>query len=248
METYRLPLTYIASVLYALIFHQKRSFKADSHLALSGRHSPIIVKGRNHIPKTGPYLILMNHYSRPGFIPYWSAFAIASQLNLESHWLMTSAWTSPNEYWNFIKRRVTRVLFTAVCRVYDFIPMPPMPPDPRESMDRALAVRDLLQLARHAKPLAIGMAPEGRDFPGAVLGQPPTGMGRLLAQLSALIKQTIPVGVYEEDGALHISFGQPLIFTNTNSPSKQELDEIISREVMTAIARLLPIHLRGNYG
>jgi len=248
MGTYRLPFTYIVSIFRALILHQKRSFKADSHLALAGRHPPIIVKGKNHIPKTGPYLVLMNHYSRLGFIPYWSAFAIAAQLNLESRWLMTSAWTSPNKYWNFIKRRVTRVLFSAVCRVYGFIPMPPMPPNPQESMDRALAVRDLLQLAHHAKYLAIGMAPEGRDFPGAVLGQPPPGMGRLLAQLSTLVKQAIPVGVYEEDEALHIHFGQPLNLKNTNPASKKELDEMVSCEVMTAIAKLLPTHLRGNYG
>ena len=171
-----------------MLLSRQAFFSGGCPIGLIRRASTIKIIGKENIPPTGPCLILMNHYSRPGYIPIWSAFSISSLLPMESHWLMTYAWTSPNKFWDPIKRRLTRILFTSICRVYGFIPMPPMPPDPREVTDRAMAVRSLMALARQNLPIAIGMAPEGRDFPGAVLGIPPSGMGRLL-ELS--LKQSI---------------------------------------------------------
>ena len=247
-SSYVLPARFITKAVTAMLLGDRRSFKKDSVIALSGEHPPLKIIEQNNIPRTGPCLILMNHYSRPGYIPIWSGFSISSLLPMESHWLMTYAWTSPNKFWDPIKRRVTRILFTSICRVYGFIPMPPMPPDPREITDRAMAVRSLMALARLNLPIAIGLAPEGRDFPGAVLGSPPPGMGRLLEQLVKTINQVIPVGVYEEDGQQVLHFGKPMVIKLKEYSNNEEKDRDISTQVMRAIACLLPERLRGEFG
>lgn len=245
---FHLPARFFSTVLFAILLKQKRSFRADSMLALSASHPPIQVLDRQNIPRTAPSLILMNHYSRPGYMPIWSAFAISSLLPMESRWLMTSAWTSPNKYWDPFKRRLTSMLFNAISRVYDFIPMPPMPPDPREVAQRATAVSRLVSLARQQLPIAIGIAPEGRDFPGAKFGWPPPGMGRLLELLSISIPLMIPVGVYEQEGSLVLNFGKPVkLLIKNDYPDNNEKDRHLSYQVMCAIAELLPLELRGTF-
>jgi 1-acyl-sn-glycerol-3-phosphate acyltransferase len=244
---YSLPPKFIFKVLAAILQKQKRSFRADAHLAFSAVHPPIQVLGGENIPVGGPCLILMNHYSRPGYMIIWSAFAIASLLPVESRWLMTSAWTSPNKFWDPFKRRLTSILFNSIIRVYGFIPMPPMPPDPHEVAQRANAVRSLISLARQQQPIAIGLAPEGRDFPHARLGWPPPGTGRLLEQLSKSIPLLIPVGVYEDDCRQVLHFGPPLTLQFSDYASSAEKDNHLAGQVMGAIAELLPQSLRGDF-
>ncbi len=247
LPKYDLSARYIIQVITAMVLRDRRSFKTDSRLALSGKHPPLKIIEEENIPQAGPCLILMNHYSRPGYIPIWSAFTISSLLPMESHWLMTYAWTSPNKFWDTYKRRLTRIVFTSICRVYGFIPMPPMPPDPREITERALAVRSLMALVRQNLPIAIGLAPEGRDFLNAVLGWPPSGTGRLMEQLFKNIENVIPVGVYEENDQQVIHFGKPISLKIKEYSSNEEKDSDISEQVMRAIACLLPEYLRGDF-
>jgi hypothetical protein len=239
---------FVLKVLSAIIFRQERSFRSDAKLALSSPHPPIQVHGQQNIPQSAPCLLLMNHYSRPGYMPIWSAFAISSLLPMESRWLMTSAWTSPNKLWDPFKRRLTSLLFAAISRVYGFIPMPPMPPDPREVAQRANAVRQLIALARSQMPVAVGLAPEGRDFPAAKLRWPPPGTGRLLEQLANSIPLLIPVGVYEQENCLVLHFGKPInLKVNEIYTDNEEKDRHLASQVMQAIAQLLPPELRGEF-
>jgi len=247
-SSFHLHPQFIFTVLSAILFRQKRSFQNDARLALSTSHPPIQVLGRQNILQSVPCLILMNHYSRPGFMPIWSVFAISSLLPMESRWLMTSAWTSPNKLWNPFKRRLTSMVFNAISRVYNFIPTPPMPPDPCDVAQRAASVSRLVSLARQQLPIAIGIAPEGRDFPGAKLGWPPAGMGRLLEQLSISIPFLVPVGVYEKDNRLVLHFGERVILQEKETyADNEEKDRHLSSQVMQAIAELLPKELRGEF-
>ena len=245
---YHLPPKFIFTVLSAITINARRSFRSDAGLALTGNHPFIKVFGKENIPTKGPCLILMNHYSHEGYIPMWSAFSITSLLPMESRWMMTYAWTSPNVTWDWFKRRLTRIVFTAICRVYGFIPMPPMPPDPREVTERTIAIRTLMALVRQRLPIALGMAPEGRDYPGALLGWPPSGMGRLLGQISPFFECIIPVGVYEENDQQVIHFGQKFNINVKTYSTKEEEDKEISLNVMRLIAKLLPEKLRGKFG
>jgi len=138
---------------------------------------------RQNIPAGGSYLVFTNHYSRPGFSIAWASFAISDIIPVESCWVISRAWTAPQSWMGRVKKRITSILFEALAGMYGFVTMLPMPPDPHEIQERVLGIRKLMRIARRKRELAICMAPEGRDFTDRVLGLPPQGSGRLIAQL-----------------------------------------------------------------
>ena len=131
--------------------------------------------------------------------------------------------------------------------MYGFVTMPPMPPVPHEIQERVLGIRQLMQLARQKWKLVICMAPEGRDFTGGVLGMPPLGSGRLIAQLQKYLPNIITVGVYEGEGRLIVKFGQPFSIKLGEKLDSRSIDNMVISRIMTAIAQLLPAHLRGEF-
>jgi hypothetical protein len=189
----------------------------------------------------------MNHYSRPGFQAWWIALGISAAVPFEIHWLMTAAWTFPDN--NFLQTftPLTYWLFSRVAQVYGFTTTPPMPPDPSQIQERARSVRRVLKYAREAEEPVIAIAPEGRDYPGGVLGSPSPGVGRFITQLAKQCQRITPIGVYEDDENLWISFGPAFELEMPPKCSPDDLDQEISRQVMQAIAQQLPQRLRGKY-
>lgn len=190
---YRFPRRVLAGFLWATAAARRRSFARDAQMAVTGICPQPQVLGGEHIPHQDPCLVTCNHYSRPGFAAWWLALAIAAAIAAQRHpdvdpevwWVMTAAWTFPESRW---RRRVLTPLtwwaFRRAARVYDFVTMPPMPPDPREVEARVLAVLRTVRLARRAasEGSMVGLAPEGRDVSGG-LGEPPDGAGDLVALL-----------------------------------------------------------------
>jgi hypothetical protein len=144
-------------------------------------------------------------------------------------------------------RPASRWALQRLARVYGFTAMPPMPPDPADVAARAAAVRRVLAYARRAPRPVIGLAPEGRDYPGGVLGAPPPGAGRFILQLAAHGLEIAPVGVYEADGGLVVSFGPRFRLGAGEGLAAEARDLAASRPVMRAIAAQLPVYLRGDY-
>jgi hypothetical protein len=83
----------------------------------------------------------------------------------------------------------------------------------------------------------IGLAPEGRDFAQG-LGQPPEGAGEFIALLVSAGLPVLPAGVTETEGQLQVSFGG--LFVPDISSDRAERDQVVARQVMTAIAQQLP--------
>jgi len=243
---YRLSWGWTARFLGAALLARPRSFAADAREALAGIHPAPEMPGGEHVPPRGPCLVTCNHYTRPGFPAWWLALTITATVaarravdaDAEIHWVMTAAWTFPGSPW---RQRwltpLTRWAFRRVARVYGFVPMPPMPPDPREVEARAQAVRQTLRLARQLATLGgmIGLAPEGRDVPGG-LGRPPAGAGDFIALLVREGFPVLPVGVSEADGRLRVAFGPS--FMPEIPPRRAERDAVVAGQVMEAIARL----------
>jgi 1-acyl-sn-glycerol-3-phosphate acyltransferase len=241
---YRLPRSLVTGILWAASTSRRRSFARDARAALAGLQPPLEVTGGENIPARGPLLVACNHYSRPGFDAWWLALAISAAVaarrtpdaDPEVRWVMTAAWTFPESRW---KRRfltpLTKWAFRRVARVYGFVPMPAMPPDPDEVEDRARAVLETVRLARRG--FSISLAPEGMDTPGG-LGEPPEGVGRFLALLVEAGLAVLPVGVSEWGGRLRVSFGP--VFVPRIPLARKERDRAVARQVMEAIARQLP--------
>jgi hypothetical protein len=245
---YGLPRRLVTAVVWAAASLRPRSFARDARVAVGGLRPPLEIAGRENVPARGACLVTCNHYSRPGFDAWWLAFAVtaavaaerAADTDAELYWVMTAAWTFPESRWRArLLTPLTRWAFRRVARVYGFISMPPMPPDPREVEARAQAVRQTVRLGRRLAAAGgmIGLAPEGMDTSGG-LGQAPAGAGRFLALLVEAGLPVLPAGVTESEGRLHVSFG-PLFVPDIPS-GRAERDRVVARQVMDAIARLLP--------
>jgi 1-acyl-sn-glycerol-3-phosphate acyltransferase len=245
---YPVPWRLLCHVVCSAARGGQRSFALDSQKATALLQPKLRVLGGDHVPRTGPCLIVCNHYSRPGFAAWWTGFAISSAVaerragasTSSIRWVMTAAWTFPESRW---KRRLltplTRWAFERVARVYDFVTMPPMPPDPREVHARAMAVRRTLRLVQESGgdgPL-IGLAPEGQDTPGR-LGEPPKGAGSFIALLVQAGLPVLPSGLWELGGQLQVSFGP--MFVPSIPTERQKRDAHVARQVMEAIGRQLP--------
>lgn len=252
---YRLPVRLITGFAWGVATCRSRSFARDASLALTGLHPRPEVRGGEHIPPEGPCLVTCNHFSRPGFASWWLALSVSAAVaarrlpaaDPEIHWVMTGAWTFPESR---CKGRfltpISRWVLGRVARIYGFVSMPPMPPDPGEVEARARAVRQTLRLARQATKHGglVGLAPEGMDI-GPGLGKPPEGTGLFIALLVQAGLPVMPVGVSERDGHLHLSFGPtyepavpptPLEAGRTARPSRALRDRVVSQQVMEAIA------------
>jgi 1-acyl-sn-glycerol-3-phosphate acyltransferase len=262
---YRLPRRLVAALVWATLVQRRRSFARDARRAVSALHPPLHVLGAEHIPPRGPCLVACNHYTRPGFDAWWVALALsaavaarrAPEADSEIHWVMTAAWTYPQSRW---RRRtltpLTRWAFARVARMYGFVPMPPMPPHPDEVKARAVAVLRTVRLARQIAPQGgmIGLAPEGRDVPGA-FGPLPKGAGTFIGLLVGAGLPVLPAGVGEchqadrqaDDlqsahqpgaGGLCVSFGP--LFQPQIPSDRAKRDAELARQVAATISRQLP--------
>lgn len=246
---YHLPAGVLGPLALAALTQRRRSFRADALAWVAGLRPPLRALGQAHLPDAGPGLIVVNHYARPGFRAWWITLAVSALVPADIHWIMTEAWTFLNRP---VARRAlrpaSRWLLRRLARVYAFTAMPPMPPEPDEVAARAAAVRRVLSFARRTPRAVIGLAPEGRDFPGGVLGAPPPGAGRFMLQLAGLGLEIWPVAVYEAEGALCAAFGPRFRLAVDADQTAETRDQAASCQVMRAIAGLLPEALRGQFG
>ncbi len=238
---YPLPWRIGLALLRDALLGRSRSFRVDAQKCLQILKYPPKILQTPHIPVQGPALVVTNHYSRPGFPAWWIALAISATLPVDVHWLMTSAWNHLGPL-----TPASRWLFPRLARVYGFTPIPPMPPNPAEVAARAQAVRKVLRVARRPHAV-IGLAPEGRDHTGGVLGEPPPGSGRFIQHLVKTCSLILPVGVYEDQDGLCVRFGSVFELAPVVDPVASDIDTDTSRQVMSAIARQLPESLRGVY-
>lgn len=224
----------------------QRSFRQDA-LRLTAA-LPLVVIGRRNIPQSGPAVIVMNHYHRPGFQAFWISLAISALTPVEIHWTMTRAWTNDGTPGAGLRARLSPYFLPRLAHLYGFTSMPPMPPRPFEKESRASAVRHILSTARQTPPPILGLAPEGQDNPAGGLMRPHPGVGRLLAHLMGMRFVLVPVGVYEDEQQLILNWGSGFQAVISEGLAPAEIDHRTADQVMQAIASLLPETLRGAYG
>jgi hypothetical protein len=194
------------------------------------------------------FLIVFNHYSRPGTPAWWTACALGGALvetgltQPEPRWVMTNTlnylgWLAPFSRW----------MLRRIARLYDAFLMPPMPPAPQDVRVCAATVRHVIAFARKQPVARVCLAPEGRDSGDGGLIAPPSGAGRFVLQLCRAGMLILPVGVCEDGGAWHVRFGSAFTLAALDGLSADDRDGWSSTQVMSAIADLLPQRLRGPY-
>jgi hypothetical protein len=263
MSSYQLPTDKILLLTLSALLRMKRSFRQDAQAIIGRLDPPLRVAGQEYIPRQGPCLLTCNHNTRPAFGAWWGAMAISASLPLEAHWVMTAAWTFTDPLRKWTLGPLSAWVFRRLASLYDFTIMPVMPPRQGEEQARALAVRRLVATVRATPQPVVALAPEGHDsynlagepappygaLPGAYpLGWPPAGAGRLIAHLHRppLGLAIVPVAAYE-DGGMRLRFGPAYALDLPADLPAEQLDRHASRQVMQAIARLLPENLRGEF-
>jgi hypothetical protein len=244
---YRLPRSKVLRLAVSAILGRQRSFHRDALEVVAGMQPPLQVLGRENIPETGPCLLTFNHYFRPGFGVWWVALGISSLVPQEIHWVMSGAWTYPPGWRDRLVTPATKWAFGRLAKTYRFTIMPPMPPRPQEVAERARSVRKVLAYAHREPKALVCLAPEGSDQPGGLLNMPPSGAGRFMLHLADLGLEIAPVGAYEANGGLCLRFGSRYRLGVSGSLSADERDRAAGRMVMTHIAELLPVGLRGEF-
>jgi hypothetical protein len=238
----------ILRIAGSVLAGRTRSFKSDAVREISHLSPPVQIIGRENIPVEGPCLVTVNHYSRAGFWGWWLAMMVSAAVPVEIHWVTSRELTYPGQKRGVVLRPLTRLGMQWISQAYDFTVMPAMPPVPADAIDRSVAVRHLFRYIHSAKKPVVGLAPEGMDYPGGILGWPPTGSGRMIQQIARQGLGIAPVGAYEDQGVFYLRFGEAYRLESPANLSRGDLDKGTRCTVMQHIARLLPPGLRGEFG
>ncbi len=244
---YSYPRGFIAALARDIVLLRKRDFHQDAQACIDQLIPPLKVLGSENIPQQGPCVITVNHYHREGFSSQWFALAISALVPVNIHWIMTDEFTYAGKWYEMFGTIGSKFLLNRIAAIYDFSKMPPMPPRAKDVEARAASVRGILGYVRHTKSSIIGLAPEGYDPPKGVLSRPASGMGRFGLLLSKAGLQFIPVGAYEADGIFHVHFGTSYKLIVPSNLLPDEKDHQALQIMMENIARLLPVHLRGEF-
>ncbi len=246
--------------MLALALWQLATGEHDTMTALAGRlfdglTPPPRVSGLERIPPTAPFVALFNHYESPRAAAWWGALlidrCITGQRRAEPRrvrWLMASEWWYPAGFGRLVKQPLTRLLFRRLAHIYGLVLVPPVIPGDLTRGQGLAGVREALALTRGPEPQLVGLAPEGHGGPDGTLRRPPPGVGSFLLLLTHGTVPCLPIGWFDEAGAITIRFGAPLVLDAPRAASRDERDRQAAAQAMTALARLLPERLRGEFG
>jgi 1-acyl-sn-glycerol-3-phosphate acyltransferase len=242
---YTFPTLLLLRIALSVALGRPRSLGDDSAAGLRGAYPPPRTLGREHLPRSGPFVVVGNHYQRPGLWAGWGAMLVNAAVRQtgerprELHWLMTA------ELLDFrlgpvrVPRALLRWVFRRFAyRVYGFGLV-----TARESgeVGGAVGLRVAARWLGAGEP--VGVLPEGTASVALCEARP--GVGLFLAWLTRGGVPLVPVGIAELDGVLTARFGAPFHLPPARGGNKAERDAALREAVMVAIARLLPPALWG---
>jgi hypothetical protein len=225
-------------VLVLRMLRRRKSFRRDA-TRLTGRMSPPVrYLGLEYIPASGPYLLLANHYARPGFSTAWIALVLSAVQPAEVTWVVVDEWVFEDSRLRFLLVPAMGFFLTSIRRVYGFLPMPTMLRGHSDMPARAAAVRKVLRYCRSHPEAVIGLTPEGWDSPPHGVKLSPPGAGRFILRLNRMHMPILPAAIAEKDGCLVVKFGPQFNLTEEHGVSQSQIDETVRSLIRERLLRL----------
>jgi hypothetical protein len=229
------------------------SISRDATLLLRGAHPTPRALRTENIPESSPFLLLINHYDRPGLGAWWGGAMIAKTIAArrtreprEIRMVMAREWWYPGGFGKLVKQPLTHWAFGQIARAYGILTLPPVIDEYRGQ--GGLDVRRVLAITRGDNPALITIAPEGRTGPNMSLCRPPDGAGLFLLMLTHDTIPCLPAGIFEDEtNTLTVNFGALFKLDAPRRLSKEERDCTAARQAMVQIGKLLPERMWGVY-
>lgn len=248
VRAYTFPPRFLAEWLLSMLLGRRRSLGEDGARLL--RPYPTAVFGLEHLPARGPFLVVMNHYERPGMGVWWPSLLVSRSL-LERRGVSSPHWLITNRFYRFRFRGVRfpdRLVGWFLARVGARYGLILVSRPQAEAAGRAVALRQARRYLDAGDPEPIASTPEGEQGGGRSLGHAVPSSGKALAWLSRSSRPIIPVGVYEEaHGRLVARFGPPFTLDWPGLREARAQQAQLTERVMRAVAAELPEGLRGPY-
>jgi 1-acyl-sn-glycerol-3-phosphate acyltransferase len=245
---YRFSPALVARALAAFALGRGRDLARDAEQVLAGLPVHPRATGEGHIPTAGSFVLVANHYERPGLWVGWGALLITATVARQRpgrppiRWVHISQWTRYRFYGIVLPTGFTRRLIKRASRIWGLIPIPP--PGRTDAGD-AWALLRAAHVVADGRGRVLGLFPEGA--PSVELRPAVPGSGSFLLRLSERGIPIVPVGLAEPDGVLTARFGPTFQLTVRSGIPPGERDAVARQEVMAAIGRQLPPELRGTY-
>lgn len=231
------------------------SLSRDAAVLLEGAHPRPVVWNAQNIPRTGPFVLTVNHYDHPGLGAWWGVAAMACAIAerrtagpRELHFAMAREWWYPSGFGRWVKQPLTRWAFGQVSKAYGIITLPPVLRTDEFRGQGTIGVRHAIKFTRGPDPQLVGLAPEGGTGENLALCEPPEGAGLFLLLLTHDSVPVLPVGIFEaENNVLTVNFGAPYPLQVPRALPRSDRDRAAARNVMIEIGRLLPERMWGLY-
>lgn len=234
----------IRGIIY-IVRGKPRSLAQDALLAIPSMPAPPLIRHADSIPESGQFVVVANHYERPGLWMAWPALfashAIRQRTGKDVHWIAIEEWQSFSLWGIAVPPRVVRAVFERVFQTYGILAMP----SPHTAASaRATAMRTAVQQIKEGH--IVGLMPEGDVGATPELLEAREGAGAFLLLLAGRVP-ILPVGLYEENDRLVADFGSPFQLEVPAEVPRDGRDRWARDCIMRAIRDLLPEPLWGVY-